>query len=343
MDDGVAVYSARGNVYAIVRPELARQLCGLPGSAADAAASLQKNGATLVQAVLACLSAKPAPADKHGVPIDGIVLGPFQPEPPFEAIIINTDGSLAERSGNGLTNFSKFLLDAGLVDRWASFPITVFAGDGRRTVTSCQAAEMNKMPGFWLGMGQVQFGPAAVQARTGRIVDRGDGSYEVEALRRLAPEWFRSVLVNVGNPHCVTFLDRSVKLPMNRQLQSQRLFEHLKAIAFRPAGPAATAAATFQEGANLQWAQVNYAGTAIWGRVFERGEGPTASSGTSATAIAAASRFLGLTTADRLRVMMPGGIAHIELQGGPSDMTARFFGVSERHEPDFPIQEMDNL
>jgi len=45
--------------------------------------------------------------------------------------------------------------------------------------------------------------------------------------------------------------------------------------------------------------------------VFERGEGWTKSSGTSATAVASAARHLGLTTASTVSVVMPGGVAPV--------------------------------
>lgn len=38
---------------------------------------------------------------------DGLLVGPFQSAPPFDVLIVNTDGTLAERSGNGLTIFPR--------------------------------------------------------------------------------------------------------------------------------------------------------------------------------------------------------------------------------------------
>jgi diaminopimelate epimerase len=46
-------------------------------------------------------------------------------------------------------------------------------------------------------------------------------------------------------------------------------------------------------------------------RVFERGEGPTLSSGSSATAVASAARMLGLLGATTVNVAMPGGVAPV--------------------------------
>ncbi|MEX5612745.1 diaminopimelate epimerase, partial [Pseudomonas protegens] len=53
-------------------------------------------------------------------------------------------------------------------------------------------------------------------------------------------------------------------------------------------------------------------------RVFERGEGPTASSGTSASAVASAAWRVGWVKAGEVQVVMPGGTAPLRLeeQGG---------------------------
>ena len=65
-----------------------------------------------------------------------------------------------------------------------------------------------------------------------------------------------------------------------------------------------------QERINLQWACVT-GPDSIEARVFERGEGPTLSSGSSATAVASAARKLGLLNAKSVDVRMPGGVAPV--------------------------------
>lgn len=326
----LTVYSARGNIYAIARPEMAARLVDLPQDPGQAAEFLLANGRELARRILERLPAFPGEArqDRHAT--DGIILGPFQDRSPFDAIIINTDGSLAERSGNGLTNFARNLDDSGLLDGRARFEMVVHAGAGRQTRTEGQPEAFNGVTGYWLDMGHALFGPDAVEADVGKLIAHNDSSFEIPPLRALVPTWRRSVLVNVGNPHCVTFLEEPETLLSNRQLQSRRFFGPLKQISFRPTDAEREEPPIFRHGVNLQWAQVNLAGDVVQARVFERGEGPTASSGTSATAVAAASRHLGLTTANRLQIIMLGGTAYVELQGGASNMQARFFGVSER-------------
>ena len=54
----------------------------------------------------------------YGVGSDGILLGPFESSTcDFRLRIFNPDGSEAEKSGNGLRIFSRFLWDNGLVSK----------------------------------------------------------------------------------------------------------------------------------------------------------------------------------------------------------------------------------
>lgn len=52
----------------------------------------------------------------YGIGSDGILLGPLQSDTgDFRLRILNPDGSEAEKSGNGLRIFSRFLWDLGVV------------------------------------------------------------------------------------------------------------------------------------------------------------------------------------------------------------------------------------
>jgi diaminopimelate epimerase len=117
-------------------------------------------------------------------------------------------------------------------------------------------------------------------------------------------DWSDSTFVSLGNPHCVTFVENPAHFP---DIQFK---EPLKAIAYRsPEGNGQT----FAEGCNLQWAYVKDR-TIIDLRIFERGEGPTEASGSSASAATAAAFYRGLI--ERLvTVQMPGGGLKVELKG----------------------------
>jgi diaminopimelate epimerase len=132
----------------------------------------------------------------------------------------------------------------------------------------------------------------------------------VERLAKLHPHWQTSVFVRVGNPHCVTLVADTEALPGCEQLHESPLNDALTRIAF--------AAGEFGEGdpcpagVNLQWA-AKVAPNRIMARVFERGEGPTASSGTSASAVASAAWLSGWVNAGLVEVVMPGGTAPVRL------------------------------
>ena len=148
-------------------------------------------------------------------------------------------------------------------------------------------------------------------------------------LSALNGAWSRSQFARVGNPHCVTLVDSAEALPSNEQMREPALGEGLTRIAFAmPIGGGRPCAA----GINLQWA-MHETGQRVVARVFERGEGPTASSGTSATAVACAAWRVGWVEAGEVKVTMPGGTAPILLEEEQGELrrvslfgTARLMG-----------------
>jgi len=309
----VKAYDARGNVYAVAAPaEL--MACGMPlvANPADAARSHSLWARQAVDVFCRLPKAEDNRIGKrHGT--DGLVVGPFGDGPPFNVLIVNTDGTLAERSGNGLTIFARSLADHGLVRPGARFSLLVHHDKGdvaSPTVTEAEmVVEADGSPAFWLDMGVPTFGPDAAGARGPGVRPVGDAS-RVAQLAGLDPSWSRSVFVRIGNPHCVTFLLDAAALPEMAALCAPALNAGLAGIAFSLAGGGG--GDPCPDGVNLQWAAPVSDGRLV-ARVFERGEGPTASSGTSATAVACAAWHLGLVRAGRVAVEMPGGVAPLNL------------------------------
>lgn len=300
-------YDARGNIYGVVSPALLRRRgIAVPTSAALAASTRQAWTASAIASECGW-GTSPRPAEAKAYRCDGLLVGPFQAAPPYDLLIINTDGSLAERSGNGLTIFAQALTDAGLMTQACELLVHHDKPDALSPVaTWVEPAVHEQVPGFWLALGQPAFGPPAVGAQ-------GVGSAEpgpVSALAAINSQWARSQFVRIGNPHCVTLVEHVSALPDNRQMHQPELFDALKAIAFAPpAGDGRPCAA----GVNLQWV-ARAAGNRLIARVFERGEGPTASSGTSASAVACAAWRAGWVEAGDVAVVMPGGTAPVRLQ-----------------------------
>ncbi|MFY0731314.1 diaminopimelate epimerase [Pseudomonas sp. NFX15] len=307
-------YDARGNIYIVVAPEeLRREGINLPDQASQAAQTLD---AWALAAIEACCSWAPGtqPAGSKDHRSDGLLVGPFQSLPPFDLLIVNTDGTLAERSGNGLTIFSQALSDQGLLPKDEACLLRVHhdkADTPSPGQTSVKSAQVEGVNGFWLDLGQPGFGPAAVSAHgVEAVVFNGRELSHVEPLSALNGAWSRSQFARVGNPHCVTLVDSAEDLPSNERMREPALGEGLMRIAYAmPVGAGKPCPA----GINLQWA-MRVSDGHVAARVYERGEGPTASSGTSASAVACAAWRVGWVSAGEVKVTMPGGTAPILLE-----------------------------
>jgi diaminopimelate epimerase len=307
-------YDARGNIYAVVAPDaVRRQGIDLPEQPSRAAQTREVWALAAIEAFCAWAPGTQPPGGKDHR-CDGLLVGPFQAAEPFELLIVNTDGTLAERSGNGLTIFSQALSDQGLFPYNEPCRLRVHhdkADTPSPGETSVNRAQVEGVPGFWLDLGKPTFGPDAVNAQgVEGLAMNGRELSHVKPLAALAPAWSRSQFVRVGNPHCVTLVDDAGALPTNVQMREARWSEELTKIAYAmPTGAGRPCPA----GINLQWAMLEAEGR-ITARVFERGEGPTASSGTSASAVACAAWRVGWVNAGEVKVIMPGGTAPILLQ-----------------------------
>jgi diaminopimelate epimerase len=323
------MYDARGNIYAVVTPNDVRSSgIELPAQASRAA---QTREAWTLLAIEAFCTWAPGtqPPDSKAHRCDGLLVGPFQSVPPFDLLIVNTDGTLAERSGNGLTIFSQALSEKGLMPTEEACLLRVHhdKSDAVSPVeTSVKPAEIDGVQGFWLDLGKPSFGPQAVGAREVEHVTLNDREVShVQPLSALNPAWNRSQFVRIGNPHCVTLLANADALPSNEQMREPPLAQGLMRIAYAmPTGAGQPCPA----GVNLQWAMLESEGRIV-ARVFERGEGPTASSGTSASAVACAAWRVGWVAAGAVKVVMPGGTAPILLEEMEGELSrVRLFGTA---------------
>ncbi|MFJ3376667.1 diaminopimelate epimerase [Pseudomonas sp. NPDC086112] len=322
------MYDARGNIYTVVAPDTLRGSgIELPEQASRAAQIRETWALSAIEAFCGWAPGTQPPGSKaHRC--DGLLVGPFQSSPPFDLLIVNTDGSLAERSGNGLTIFSQALSEQGLMPEEAcQLRVHHDKSDAVSPVeTSVKPAEIDGVQGFWLDLGRPSFGPEAVGAQgvepvtlTGREVSH------VRPLSALNPAWNHSQFVRIGNPHCVTLVTDAVALPSNAQMREPGLADGLTRIAYAmPTGAGQPCAA----GVNLQWAMLESEGRIV-ARVFERGEGPTASSGTSASAVVCAAWRVGWVAAGEVKVVMPGGTAPILLEEMDGELSrVRLFGTA---------------
>jgi diaminopimelate epimerase len=215
----------------------------------------------------------------YGIGSDGILLGPLAGETAdFGLRIINPDGSEAEKSGNGLRIFARYLYDTGRVGR-----------EPFRIVTPGGVAPAQVYPERGLiriGMGHATFDSQAV----GIAGPRRD---VVAESMEMAGRTLSCTGVSVGNPHCVV-----LGVPVTEQEA-------------RALGPQIERDPRFRNRTNVQLCRVIDRGN-IEIRIWERGAGYTLASGSSASAAACAARRLGQCDG-YVRVHMPGGVLEVEI------------------------------
>lgn len=221
-----------------------------------------------------------------GVGSDGILWGPLpSSKADFGLRIFNPDGSEAEKSGNGLRIFSRYLLDKGHA-KANTFTVETPGG-----VVDVQIKDTGAL--ITVAMGSVSFDSARIPV-TGPQRDVVGESLNVDG------RTFTFTAATIGNPHCV--------IPV----------EDLSAELARRYGPAIEVHSNFPRRTNVQFMKVIDRST-IQIEIWERGAGYTLASGSSSSAAAAVAHKLGLVDR-RVSVRMPGGVITIEIGDGFSIM-----------------------
>ena len=215
----------------------------------------------------------------YGLGSDGILWGPTASnECDFGLRIYNPDGGEAEKSGNGLRIFSRYLADQGLVGHDL---FTVETKGGR-----VEARVHSSLDTVSVDMGQVSFKAADIPV----IGEEG------EVLRCNMSVAGRELIygaATVGNPHCIIFCD-DLDEKMTRELGAL--------IEIEP---------RFPDRVNVQFLKVlDRANIAL--QIWERGSGFTLACGSAASASAAMVRRLDLCDSE-ITVHMPGGQLEIKI------------------------------
>src|SRR3989454_5843965 len=132
-----------------------------------------------------------------GVGSDGILLLVPSRKADFGLRIFNPDGSEAEKSGNGLRIFAKYLWDHGRTKK------TTFTVDTKGGIVECQC----RVEGGRMGFVTVEMGRATFRAPD--IPMNGPDREVVGVPLQLGDGTTLAVTaVSVGNPHCVTLVER---------------------------------------------------------------------------------------------------------------------------------------
>jgi len=247
-------YHALGNDYIVINPK-------------DLPAPL-----TLAQVKTICHR-------NFGVGSDGILLGPLPATTAQCALkIYNPDGSIAEKSGNGVRIFSRYLWDTRLVGN-EEFTLQTDGGIVRSTVFD--GGKMARVE-----MGNVSFG-------SGKIPVTGPEREVLNETITVGGREFKFCAATIGNPHCVVPLS-AISAPLAHEF-----------------GPLLEVHPFFPRKTNVQFLKVlDRANIQI--EIWERGAGYTLASGSSSSASAAVAHRLGLVDRE-VTVHCPGGDIRIEI------------------------------
>jgi diaminopimelate epimerase len=212
------------------------------------------------------LALAPKMCDRHlGIGADGlIIVGPSE-KYDFSMRVINSDGSEAEMCGNGIRCLARYVVETGLTSK-TEFVTESLKGPHRQRVHLDNGRFVD-----------VRTALGAAELRRSLIPMTGDNAEQVvDEELEVGGTKHRITLVNVGNPHCVVFVDDVDKVD-------------LAAI-----GPQFEHHPRFPRRINAEFVQVLDRNN-LRMRVWERGVGETMACGTGATASVVAAILNGLT------------------------------------------------
>ena len=211
-----------------------------------------------------------------GIGSDGILLGPIQTEKAdFSVRIFNPDGSEAEKSGNGLRIFSRYLHDKKQV---SNKPFTI------STIGGMVESRIHDNGLISVDMGIVSFDSDKIPV-TGPNRQVLNDTIEVDGQK------ITYCGATIGNPHCVIIRDE-ISPELAKQI-----------------GPKLEIHPNFPNRTNVQFMKIIDRSN-IYIEIWERGAGYTLASGSSSSASAAVAWQLGLTDPE-MTVHMPGGKLNI--------------------------------
>ncbi len=218
--------------------------------------------------------------DHFGCGSDGLILILPSDRADFCMRMFNSDGSECEMCGNGIRCVAKYCYDRGLTDK-TEFDVES-GGQVKHLLCNLQDGVVKSVR---VDMGEpVLDGVLIPSLLPGNPVM----GYPLEVQGQVFPV----TLVNMGNPHAVTFVQDAEAAPVTT------------------AGPLLECHPLFPQKANIEFAQVLDRGH-VRMRVWERGTGQTLACGTGASATLVACVLNGLT--DRAAdVALLGGTLHIE-------------------------------
>ena len=218
-----------------------------------------------------------------GIGSDGILWGTLnqgEGKENFNLRIFNPDGSEAEKSGNGLRIFCRYLWDQHLVPSNASFRVNTKGGVVEATVhTDGQEVSVS--------MGKVSFDSNLIPVK-------GGAREVLQEKLQIEDQVFEFSAATIGNPHCVIRTEQTspeMAKKFGPMIENNRIFPNRTNVQFLE----------ILDRKNLKM------------EIWERGAGYTLASGSSSSAAAAVATKLDWCDRE-LNVKMPGGTLQIIVQ-----------------------------
>ena len=230
-----------------------------------------------------------------GIGSDSILYGPILRGENIELKIFNPDGSEAEKSGNGIRIFSRYLVDAQYVKN-QMFDLSTLGGEVGVEILNPEATLIK------VDMGTVTFQSDLIPV-AGSLRQMVDTELQLDSLS------LKVTCLSIGNPHCVipvAEVSQELAISLGTQIENHPIFPNRT---------------------NVQFLQVLDRRN-IQIEIWERGAGYTLASGSSSCAAASAAYKLGLVD-DKVKVYMPGGEIDIEIKSDRVFMTGSVSAVAK--------------
>jgi len=217
----------------------------------------------------------------YGIGSDGLLVKVPTNKTDFKVKMYNPDGSIFEKSGNGLRIFSKYLYDYGFTNQ-KSFTIKTDCGIVKSEIISENNSRANVIK---VKMGTAEFESSKIPVN----IDKPEC---INININVLDTNFNINCVSMGNPHCVVLRD---ELSIDEIMKYGTFIENHK---------------IFPNRTNVQFAKYvspTLAEILIW----ERGVGFTRASGSSSCAVAAILKKMKMVN-NEVTISMPGGTLQIE-------------------------------
>ncbi|MEO0093039.1 MAG: diaminopimelate epimerase [candidate division WOR-3 bacterium] len=212
----------------------------------------------------------------------GILYGPIFEKGKIKLRIFNSDGSEAEKSGNGIRIFAKYLYDAKIISpATLDFKLETLSGEVAVKILNNDATLIA------VDMGTVTF-------QSEKIPVKGKKREVINEPLKINDKEYKITCLSIGNPHCI--------IPLNK-ISKELLLE---------IGPKIEHHQLFPNRVNVQLLKVIDRKN-IRIEIWERGVGYTLASGSSSCAAVGAANRLGLVD-KKVKVFMPGGAMTVEIK-----------------------------